>query len=84
MGIREIAQRRSGRLSTAMSAINARHPWNHNDHFHPWIVKRLANQRARGLDVGCGRGELLAVLAHHVREVHGIDVDHTMREAATA
>ena len=29
-------------------------------------------------------GELLAVLATHVREVHGIDVDHTMRESAIA
>ena len=85
MGIREIARGRwGGRLSKAMGAINARHPWSHNDHFHPWILTRLPEQRHRALDVGCGRGELLAVLAPQFEDVRGIDVDTTMREAAAA
>jgi cyclopropane fatty-acyl-phospholipid synthase-like methyltransferase len=67
-----------------MGAINARHPWSHNDHFHPWIVTRLPEQRHRALDVGCGRGELLAVLAPQFEDVRGVDVDTTMREAAAA
>jgi SAM-dependent methyltransferase len=36
------------------------------------------------LDVGCGRGELLAVLAPQFEVVHGVDVDTTMRAAAAA
>ena len=85
MDIRELARGRwGGRLSTTMGAINARHPWSHNDHFHPWILTRLPEARGRALDVGCGRGELLAVFATHFDSVNGIDVDCTMREAASA
>jgi SAM-dependent methyltransferase len=85
VGIRDIAQGRwGGRLSKTMGAINARHPWSHNDHFHPWVVTRLPAQRHRALDVGCGRGELLAVLARQFEDVHGVDVDRTMRGAAAA
>lgn len=73
-----------GRVSTAMARLNARHPWSHNDHFHGWILSRLPTQRRRALDVGCGRGELLAVLASSVDEVVGIDTDAEMRAAATA
>jgi SAM-dependent methyltransferase len=67
-----------------MAAINARHPWSHNDHFHPWILTRLPVQRDRALDVGCGRGELLALLASQFEDVRGIDIDNTMREAASS
>lgn len=74
----------SGRALKAMEALNARHPWSHNDHFHPWIATRLPDRRQRALDVGCGRGELLAVLAPRFEQVHGIDVDAAMCEAATA
>ena len=85
MGIREVARSRwGGRASTAMSELNARHPWSHNDHFHGWIVTRLPAQRRRAVDVGCGRGELLAVLAEHVDHVHGVDADAEMQRAASA
>lgn len=83
MGIRDVTRTRwGGRLSTEMSRIYARHSWSHNDHFHPWIVSRLPDRRRSALDVGCGRGELLATLAGHVTEVLGTDTDQTMREAA--
>lgn len=83
MGIREIALNRwGGRAVLAMRALNSRHPWSHNDHFHPWIVTRLPHQRRTALDVGCGRGELLALLATHVADVRGVDVDAEMRDVA--
>ena len=84
MGIREVARSRwGGRLSAGMGALNARHPWSHNDHFHPWIVTRLPASRRRALDVGCGHGGLLATLADHVDHVTGIDADPEMRTAST-
>ncbi|WP_374455701.1 class I SAM-dependent methyltransferase [Nocardioides sp.] len=67
-----------------MARLNARHPWSHNDHFHGWILARLPPQRRRALDVGCGRGDLLAALAGSVDEVVGIDTDADMRGAAAA
>lgn len=82
MGIRGIVPRWGNRLAGAVAEVNARHPWSHNDHFHPWIVSRLPARRERALDIGCGRGELLGVLADHVRHVVGIDTDQAMCEAA--
>lgn len=73
----------SGALPTGMARLNARHPWSHNDHFHSWILANLPDPCRVALDVGCGRGELLAALAPHVERVIGNDVDQGMREQAT-
>lgn len=71
-----------GRIASAMAHVNARHPWNHNDHFHRWILGRLPEQRRTALDVGCGQGGLLATLAPHFETVVGADTDPTMRADA--
>jgi SAM-dependent methyltransferase len=71
-----------GPLSAGMARLNARHPWSHNDHFHSWILANLPEPCRVALDVGCGRGELVAALAPHVERVIGHDVDPTMREQA--
>lgn len=65
-----------------MAKLNARHPWSHNDHFHSWILANLPQPCRVALDVGCGRGELVAALAPHVERVVGNDVDEAMREQA--
>lgn len=71
-----------GRISRAVRQLNDRHPWNHNNAFHTWITTRLPAHRGEALDVGCGRGELLAVLAEHFDHVHGIEIDAGMRQAS--
>ncbi|GAA2829925.1 class I SAM-dependent methyltransferase [Kribbella solani] len=72
----------NGTVLATMESLNARHPWSHNDHFHSWILANLPERRQSALDVGCGRGELLASLAPHFASVHGADADATMREEA--
>jgi len=70
--------RRAGR---GLAALNARHPWNHNAHFHPWILRHLPAGAARVLDVGCGRGDLVAALTGALGpggRVEGIDPDPEM------
>ena len=69
---------------TGLARLNARHPWSHNDHFHPWILRRLPAHRERAVDVGCGRGELVERLAPRFTEVLGTDTDPGMRSAAAA
>ena len=68
--------------AAGMAELNARHPWSHNDHFHSWIVANLPEPCRTALDVGCGRGELVAALAPHVGRVVGNDADSAMREQA--
>ena len=70
------------RVIAGLNTFNAAHPWNHNERLHPWILRNLPDRRERALDVGCGRGVLLAELAVRFDAVHGTDVDAPMREAA--
>ncbi len=82
MDVRRLTHPVARRVAAGLNAFNAAHPWNHNEHFHGWILRHLPARRDRGLDVGCGRGELLAALAVRFDAVHGTDVDAAMRKAA--
>lgn len=68
-----------------LTALNARHPWNHNAHFHRWILRSLPAASAAVLDVGCGRGDLVAALSGAIGpggRVDGIDPDPEMARLA--
>lgn len=67
-----------------LGRVNARHPWNHNDHFHGWVLRRLPRRRRRALDVGCGLGTLVGRLRASGATVVGLDVDEPMVEATRA
>ncbi|MGD7789338.1 class I SAM-dependent methyltransferase [Propionibacteriaceae bacterium Y1700] len=84
MNVRHSTNRVVRAASVRLHELNQRHPWSHNDHFHPWILRRLPRSRERALDVGCGRGELLDQLARRFEVAHGVDVDQQMRTAALA
>ncbi|MFG2799288.1 class I SAM-dependent methyltransferase [Streptomyces pseudovenezuelae] len=62
-------------LLDALARFNDAHPWSHNAHFHPWILRRLPGRFDRALDVGCGAGDLARLLAARATRVHGIDSD---------
>jgi 2-polyprenyl-3-methyl-5-hydroxy-6-metoxy-1,4-benzoquinol methylase len=66
------------RLLRALERFNAAHPWDHNQHYHPWILRQLPRRKklGRALDVGCGAGDLARLLAARAAEaVVGIDAD---------
>src|SRR6266568_4966841 len=67
-----------------LARVNARHPWNHNEHFHGWILRNLPARRRVAVDVGCGTGMLAGKLAGHFARVTGIDADAGMAAAASA
>ncbi|WP_312718498.1 class I SAM-dependent methyltransferase [Mobilicoccus sp.] len=82
MAMRDAVRAVAAPIGRGLDAANARHPWSHNDAFHSWILARLPARRGLALDIGCGRGNLVATLAEHFEEVRGVDVDAPMREAA--
>ncbi|MEU7150169.1 class I SAM-dependent methyltransferase [Streptomyces sp. NPDC045456] len=63
------------RLLRALDRFNATHPWDHNAHFHPWILRQLPRRLGSALDVGSGSGDLARLLATRAATVHGIDPD---------
>lgn len=65
----------------ALAWFNTRHPYSHNDYFHPWILNNLPEHRRRALDVGSGQGLLAARLAERFDHVDAADVDAAMRTA---
>jgi 2-polyprenyl-3-methyl-5-hydroxy-6-metoxy-1,4-benzoquinol methylase len=67
-----------------LARVNARHPWNHNEHFHGWVLRNLPAHRGAAVDVGCGAGMLAGKLAMHFAHVTGIDADADMASAASA
>jgi SAM-dependent methyltransferase len=64
--------------------VNSRHPWNHNEHFHGWILRNLPASRQAAVDVGCGTGVLAGKLSSRFARVTGIDADEGMSAAARA
>jgi 2-polyprenyl-3-methyl-5-hydroxy-6-metoxy-1,4-benzoquinol methylase len=67
-----------------LARVNARHLWNHNEHFHGWILRNLPARRRAALDIGCGTGVLAGKLARHFARVTAIDPDAGMAAAASA
>ncbi|TQK98203.1 methyltransferase family protein [Streptomyces puniciscabiei] len=63
------------RVVDALQRFNAAHPWDHNAHYHPWLLRQLPRRFGRALDVGCGSGDLVRLLAGRGERVQGVDSD---------
>lgn len=66
----------------ALDRVNQRYPWDHNEHFHGWILHNLPARRRHALDIGCGTGLLVSRLTAAFDRVTGIDADPRMVGAA--
>ncbi|REK86286.1 class I SAM-dependent methyltransferase [Streptomyces inhibens] len=70
-------------LLSHLHRFNQRHPWSHNDHYGPWVADCVAASGARNvLDVGCGTGNLAALLRHRAATVTGLEPDLATARAA--
>ncbi|TDT29326.1 methyltransferase family protein [Streptomyces sp. BK208] len=63
------------RLLLALDGFNAAHPWDHNAHYHRWIMRQLLGSFGTALDVGCGTGELARLLVTRAAAVEAVDSD---------
>ncbi|MFC7817879.1 class I SAM-dependent methyltransferase [Streptomyces sp. NPDC057367] len=70
------------RLLQALDRFNAAHPWDHNAHYHRWILRQLPGRFGSALDVGSGSGDLVRLLAARADEVRGIDSDPAITSRA--
>ncbi len=56
--------------------------WNHNSHFHPFLLTALPPRIERLLDLGCGTGSFTRLASPRCQEVLGIDLSPRMIENA--
>lgn len=63
------------RVLRALDRFNAAHPWDHNAHYHRWILRQLPERFDSALDIGAGSGDLARLLATRANQVKGIDSD---------
>ncbi|MFI1354902.1 class I SAM-dependent methyltransferase [Streptomyces sp. NPDC020898] len=67
----------------ALERFHAAHPWDHNARYHPWIMRQLPRRYGRVLDVGCGSGDLVRLLAgRSTSSVLGVDSDPVIVDQA--
>lgn len=59
----------------ALERFNAAYPWDHNAHYHRWILRQLPRRFDRALDVGSGSGDLARLLSGRAHAVQAVDSD---------
>jgi SAM-dependent methyltransferase len=52
--------------------------WNHNSHYHDFLLRQLPARLQEALDIGCGLGEFSRCLAGRSRHVLGLDLSPQM------
>ena len=57
--------------------------WNHNNHFHSYLLRQLPRKVNRTLDIGCGLGFFAKKLAERSKLVEALDVDNAILEEAS-
>ena len=57
--------------------------WNHNNHFHNYLLRQLPRKVKRVLDIGCGLGVFAQRLAERSELVEALDVDKAILEEAS-
>lgn len=56
--------------------------WNHNNCYFPYLLRHVPDNAGICLDIGCGKGELSALLAKKARKVIAVDLAEKMIEYA--
>lgn len=52
--------------------------WNHNSHYHAFLLRQVPARCSAALDIGCGTGGFTRLLAGRADEVLGIDLSPNM------
>jgi SAM-dependent methyltransferase len=52
--------------------------WGHNSHYHPFLLRQLPPRLNEALDLGCGTGTFVRLLAQRAERVLGLDLSPQM------
>lgn len=48
--------------------------WDHNSHYHSFLLRHLPSRFETGVDVGCGHGRFTRLMASRANDVVGFDI----------
>lgn len=65
-----------------IAALSTSEGWDHNSHYHPFLLKHLPHRIEIALDIGCGTGMFSRQLAHRSQNVLGLDLSPEMIRVA--
>jgi ubiquinone/menaquinone biosynthesis C-methylase UbiE len=65
-------------------ALLSNEKWNHNTHYHGYLMNRIPEQCRHILEIGCGTGEFSRLLAQRAEKVLAIDLSPQMIRLAKA
>jgi 2-polyprenyl-3-methyl-5-hydroxy-6-metoxy-1,4-benzoquinol methylase len=63
-------------------ALHDQEGWDHNNHYHRFLLKQLPAECKTVLDIGCGTGEFSRLVAKRCEMVVAIDLSPNMIEVA--
>jgi ubiquinone/menaquinone biosynthesis C-methylase UbiE len=59
-------------------ALLADEQWNHNSHYHPFLLRHLPTPCGKALEIGCGAGAFSRLLAERATQVLALDLSPNM------
>lgn len=65
-----------------ISAVETPMRWDHNNHYHPFLLKQLPARGSVCMDIGCGTGAFSRILSRQYERVEAIDVSSGMIQKA--
>lgn len=58
--------------------------WEHNNHYHKYLIKNMPDNREKALEIGCGKGVFARLMAKDFKKVIAVDFSEGMIEKAKA
>lgn len=65
-----------------IAALEAPEAWNHNNHYHGWLLRSAPAHCTDALEVGCGSGAFARLLAARTDRVLALDLSPVMLQLA--
>jgi ubiquinone/menaquinone biosynthesis C-methylase UbiE len=56
--------------------------WNHNIHYHKFLLKHIPDNCESVLNIGCGNGDFIRLISKKCKKVKGIDISPVMVSVA--
>jgi 2-polyprenyl-3-methyl-5-hydroxy-6-metoxy-1,4-benzoquinol methylase len=56
--------------------------WDHNHHYHKYLLQFVPENCDQAIDIGCGKGDFVRALAGKAKKIRGIDLSEEMIKKA--